>query len=162
MQRYDRTAKDSKPGGEDKWSTKPASPVRPVKSPTLQETNINENEYASMRLLPPLPANEYRRQMMPGQSQQYAFPPSTAYHVTRDVYSPDHVYESPESMRRDNVRFNSVDGPEYFDLDMQIRTSTSCNHVTGQCTCAGRPHSASLKGSAVPVEQPRSSNHVSV
>ncbi|KAK2171403.1 hypothetical protein NP493_1072g01053 [Ridgeia piscesae] len=162
MQRYDSTPTSRKPGGEDKWSAKPTSPVRPVTSPNPQETNINENEYASMRLLPPLPANDYRRQVMPAQLQQYAFPPPAAYHVTRDVYSPDHVYESPESMRKDNVRFSSGECPEYFDLDMQVRTPNTCTHVSGQCTCAGRPHSASLKGSAVHAGEPRSSNHVSV
>ena len=159
LQLYERTAPGNKNSGEDKWAAKPAPPIQPAKSAVQQE---NENEYASMRLLPPLPANEYRRQMNPNQPSGKAFPPSSAYPVTRNAFSREHLYESPESMRKCNARVNSEDPPEYFDLDIRMRTPGSCEHVGGQCTCAGQPHRGSLKGPAMPTGETRSSNHVSV
>ena len=132
-----------------KYDTRPVPPSGYTTDPNAA---IRENEYASMRLL--RPGSLYDRENTVMDGHDFATMPSS---YRRGMYSPsEHIYESPETIRRDFVE--EAASPQYFDLDPQgmgHRTQPShgqnainptCSHGD-YCTCAtGQAHDTLVRG----------------
>ena len=131
---------------DDKYaSTITAAPIR-----GQSEQPFRENEYASMRLLPPIPDGmAYNGQNMFNHNNTV---PASHFRQMKGSISPEHVYESPDSIRRiqDTVCVNPNSGmdnmprgpdspPHYFDLDPRacnMACTGRCSGASGYCTCA--------------------------
>ena len=91
------------------------------------EINPRENEYSSMRLLPPLPSDGFGRphphpHVHGYGGAEYSLASSGQYMGGSDMYrggGSEHVYESPDSPHGLRGLSRSDSGPHYFDLDPQ-------------------------------------------